>query len=243
MIPVSEQFLSIQGEGPTTGTRAVFLRTHACNLFCGGGKYAEGAKWTCDTIPVFTKIQRRYSPDELLAEWNDLGWLAALRAGAHLVLTGGEPLLPERQNELIPFLVLLTAALHHVVIEVETNGTVIPQPDFHRVIRQYNVSPKLSSSGMPRTIRLVPEVLHWHQQNRGSCFKFVVADENDVQEMIHTIIEPFQIARDRCWLMPAAATRNQLLDMQPRIASLALTHGFHFCTRLHILLYDQATGV
>ncbi len=51
------------------GTRAIFLRLYACNLLCGGGKYAADATWTCDSIPVFTKIQKKYEPAELLADW------------------------------------------------------------------------------------------------------------------------------------------------------------------------------
>lgn len=246
MIPVSEQFLSIQGEGPTSGQRAIFLRTHACNLLCGAGRYANGSQWTCDTIPVFTKIQNNYSAEDLLADWNNRGWIKELSNGTHLVITGGEPLLPERQVQMIPFLKLIDS--HYllkegVFIECETNGTFVPTPDFSAHIDRYNVSPKLASSGMPKEMRLNAEVVQWHCQNAQSIFKFVITSSQDIQEMISDYITPYAIPRHRVWLMPGAATRSTLIQLQPSIAQLAQEHGFNFCSRLHILLYDQATGV
>lgn len=243
MIPVSEQFLSIQGEGPTAGNRAVFLRTYACNLLCGGGKYAATARWTCDTIPVFTEIQKQYSPEELLAEWREKGWLSALAGGAHLVITGGEPLIIERQQELIPFLNILCAATDGILIEVETNGTFQPLPDLDRHITRYNVSPKLSGSGMPREMRICPDVLRWHARNPGSIFKFVIADPSDADELIAEFIHPFDLPMHCTWLMPAASSRDQLIEKSPAVAAMAQQLGCHFSTRLHILLYDQTCGV
>lgn len=242
-IPISEQFLSFQGEGPTTGTRAVFLRTHACNLLCGGGKYAAAARWVCDTIPVFTKIQKQYSPEELLKEWREKDWLSALADGAHLVITGGEPLMPERQEELIPFLEILRAAMDDIFIEVETNGTFTPLPEFNRYISHYTVSPKLASSGMPRKMCIQPEVLRWHVQCPTSVFKFVIHDAADSDELVADFIRPFNIPTQRIWLMPAASSRAQLLEKSTAIAALAQQLGCNFSTRLHILLYDQTCGV
>lgn len=240
-IPISEQFLSFQGEGPTTGTRAVFLRTQGCNLLCGGGKYAATAKWTCDTIPVFTKVQKHYSPEELLGEWQEKGWLSALADGAHLVITGGEPLMSERQRELIPFLELLNSTA--IFIEVETNGTFTPLPEFNRHISHYTVSPKLSSSGMPPEMRIQPEAIRWHVKNPDSVFKFVIHNAADIDELVANFIHPFKIPSHRIWLMPAASTRSQLIEKSPAIAAFAQQLGCNFSTRLHILLYDQTCGV
>ncbi len=239
MIPISEQFLSFQGEGPFTGQRAVFLRTHGCNLLCGGGKYTAGARWVCDTIPVFMKIQKRHSPEGLLAEWREKGWLATLADGAHLVVTGGEPLMAGCQLELILFLNLLGA----IFIEVETNGTIAPLPEFDTLVRHYNCSPKLAGSGMPRHLRRIPEVIRWHCNSIKSVFKFVIASPEDLPELIEDFVTPFDIPPHRIWLMPAAATRAELLERGPIVAKMAAHYGWNFSTRLHILLYDQACGV
>lgn len=239
-LPISEQFLSFQGEGPFAGHRAIFLRTHACNLLCGGGKYKDAATWTCDTIPVFTKIQNRVTPQELLIEWQKLGWITALQSGAHLVITGGEPLMPERQEALVPFLALLG---QDIFIEVETNGTITPAPNFDHHISHYNCSPKLSNSGMPRDMRLVPSVVSWHCNSPKSIFKFVISSSKDVDELLHDFIIPLHIPSHKVWLMPAASSRDQLAEIGPTVAALALQHDWNYSNRLHIQLYDQVTGV
>jgi len=215
------------------------LRTHACNLLCGAGKYAKESTWTCDTIPVFTKIQKHYTAEELFSDWETRGWITELTRGTHLVITGGEPLILERQEQLIPFLKMLKDPF----IEVETNGTICPSPALNTHIAQYNVSPKLTSSGMPKAMRFVPEVIQWHCQNPRSFFKFVVTNKEDVRDLTNTYITPFNIPLNRVWLMPGAATRKTLLELQPTIAQLAKESGMNFCSRLHILLYDQTTGV
>lgn len=46
---VSEKFLSIQGEGRTTGIPAIFLRLSGCNLLC------KSSNWICDSIEVWRK--------------------------------------------------------------------------------------------------------------------------------------------------------------------------------------------
>ncbi len=249
-IPVSEQFLSFQGEGPFTGHRAIFLRTHACNLLCGGGKYATGATWTCDTIPVFTKIQKRVTPEELLSEWGKNGWSSELASGTHLVITGGEPLILERQTDLVPFLKLLNSPLpsgegqgEGVFTEVETNGTIAPTPDFDHHITHYNCSPKLSTSGMPREMRLIPAVIEWHRDSSKSIFKFVVSTPKDIDEILTDFVRPFTIPANKIWLMPAASTRAELMERSLMVADAAHHHGWNFSTRLHILLYDQTTGM
>ena len=51
-LPIAETFYSIQGEGPSAGVPAVFLRTSHCNLRCPGWGPA-GAEQGCDTLAVW----------------------------------------------------------------------------------------------------------------------------------------------------------------------------------------------
>ena len=74
-IAVSEYFYSLQGEGKTMGTPAIFLRLTGCNLMCGGygvekdGILRGGATWVCDTIQVWMK-GTTYNFEDLCQELN-----------------------------------------------------------------------------------------------------------------------------------------------------------------------------
>jgi organic radical activating enzyme len=114
-LAVSEAFYSIQGEGASTGVPAVFLRLGGCNLLC------KSEQWTCDTIDVWSKSKSTLFEEVLKDEW-----VEQLRAGAHLVVTGGEPL---AHKNLSHFLFWFNLRNHFLPFtEVETNGTIAPPP-------------------------------------------------------------------------------------------------------------------
>jgi len=102
---VQEVFLSIQGEGPYAGERAVFVRLAGCNLAC---------TW-CDT--EFESSDWRPSVEDLLDE------VVRQANGACdlVVITGGEPLRQE-----VSFLI---QGLHtrKFRVQVETSGSVWPR--------------------------------------------------------------------------------------------------------------------
>lgn len=97
-------FLTIQGEGPFSGRRAVFIRLAGCNLQCPG----------CDT--EYTKFRRPASIHDIAAGVHQL----AGEVPAIVVITGGEPL-----RQPIGRLVRLLLAVFDVV-QIESNGTVPP---------------------------------------------------------------------------------------------------------------------
>ena len=86
---ISEQFYSLQGEGKTMGVPAIFVRLQACNILCNG-------EWICDTIEVWKKGKKTS-----VIDW--IGQIhkyhTQLRNGAHLIFTGGEPLLQQKGIE------------------------------------------------------------------------------------------------------------------------------------------------
>ena len=67
-------------------------------------------------------------------------------ARPHLVISGGEPLL--QQRELAPLAASLQSRGFYS--EVETNGTLAPLPEMVEGISQWNVSPKTANSGNSR---------------------------------------------------------------------------------------------
>lgn len=245
-LPVAERFYSVQGEGISAGVPAVFLRTGGCNLLCGAPdnpdapqeeiEKSDDAEWLCDSIETFRNPEME-EMDDILADWEDRGLLEKLRSGdAHLILTGGEPLL--HQKRLGRFLERLGARW----VEVETNGTIPPGPPFDQYIDQFNVSLKLSNSGMDEERRLRPNVIQEHVEDVRSRFKFVVASEEDINE-VDMICEGYDIPAQDVMLMPAGADQETLHERYAPVMNACMERGYRFSPRLHITGWNTATGV
>ncbi|ODU20261.1 MAG: 7-carboxy-7-deazaguanine synthase [Sphingomonas sp. SCN 67-18] len=140
---VKEMFLTLQGEGRHAGRRAVFVRFSGCNLWSGREQDRAGALCRfCDTdfVGMDGDGGGRFADAGALA-----GAAAALwggdRAGAYVVLTGGEPLL-----QVDPPLI---AALHGAgfTIAVETNGTIAAPDGLDWIC----VSPKAGNAVVQRS--------------------------------------------------------------------------------------------
>ena len=117
---VKECFLTLQGEGVQTGSRAVFLRFAGCNLWSGREQDRATAQCNfCDTDFVGTDGEGggKFADADLLADRVLAIWGSG--GGSRLVvITGGEPML-QLDRALID-------ALHDrgFRIAVESNGTL-----------------------------------------------------------------------------------------------------------------------
>jgi len=80
-----EIFHSIQGEGPTNGTPAVFLRLAQCNLACS---------W-CDTKYTWDWQHFSYDKEVVSLDAREVEERILELGCRHLVITGGEPLLQQ----------------------------------------------------------------------------------------------------------------------------------------------------
>ncbi|MDE1853293.1 MAG: 7-carboxy-7-deazaguanine synthase QueE [Thaumarchaeota archaeon] len=228
---VSETFYSVQGEGKYAGVPAVFLRTQGCNLLC---------RWPCDTIPVW-KEGRLYSYEELYKLWKRNEWVGSFEKGAHLVLTGGEPM--ERQEELTGFLTFLRDKGLGSFVEVETNTTTSPKPSFDAFIQHYTCSPKLSNSGMPVGRRRRVEVIENFIENDRAVFKFVIDARSDLKELLDDYIEPFGISPSRVYLMPEATSEAELREKSIWLIEICKAHSFNYSPRLQLSIWNRLTGV
>jgi 7-carboxy-7-deazaguanine synthase (Cx14CxxC type) len=139
---VKECFLTLQGEGVQSGSRAVFLRFAGCNLWSGREVDRASAQCGfCDTDFVGTDGEGggKFESAEELA-----GHVEALWSGSEerrlVVITGGEPML-QLDADLID-------ALHarSFRIAVETNGTLPATPGIDWVC----VSPKAGTEVVQR---------------------------------------------------------------------------------------------
>lgn len=134
-LEVKEVFLTIQGEGPYSGSAAVFLRLAGCNLKCP----------QCDTDYSYpAHIQ---SPSTILDRAQEL-WRGPDNKKL-LVITGGEPF---RQN-IAPLTRLM--ASNRWQVQIETNGTLYDD-DFPYVSDMVTI---VCSPKTPRlNLDLVPHV-------------------------------------------------------------------------------------
>lgn len=167
---VSEIFgPTFQGEGPSTGQQATFLRLSRCNLTCAWCDTPE--TWDTSRFDL-ASMTRRMTESEVLHE------LLAVPTPL-VVITGGEPLL--QQDRLVWLADMLRANQRRV--EIETNGTVVPTPGLLAAIKHWNVSPKLASSRVPYGKRINPEALRGLNGSRRAVFKFVVDSPSDLDEV------------------------------------------------------------
>src|SRR4051794_12901063 len=140
---VKECFLTLQGEGVQSGSRAVFLRFAGCNLWSGREQDRETAQCSfCDTDFVGTDGDGggKFGTAQALAAQVEERW----GAGADqrlVVITGGEPML-QLDRELIDEL-----HARGFRVAVETNGT-LPATDG---IDWLCVSPKAGTEVVQRS--------------------------------------------------------------------------------------------
>lgn len=231
VLHVSEHFLSIQGEGVTCGQRAVFFRLKGCVLKC---------VW-CDTLEVW-KNGSPFTVEELTGKFADLGYFRALFDDhAHLVITGGDPLMQQpgilallkHWDELCPGRRLYT--------EVETEGVLQPCAELAPWVTQWNVSPKLANSGIALDRRFNSKVLAWHVAQGNSWFKFPVATFDDCAEALE-LARIAKIPRSQILFMPVCASRREFEERAAEVAKWAMQFAVRFSPRLHLTIWDKATG-
>ena len=254
---IAEIFYSIQGEGASIGIPSIFIRFSNCNLSCGIApthintitKYKwnqkqvnelklKNATWVCDTIATFTQ-GKDYTLDKLDEYFIVNGFYSYLRNGAHLIFTGGEPLLNE--TNIIGIINLVNSKVNNVYYEIETNGTLLPNL-LKEIDIQFNISPKLKNSGLPEHIRIKRDILNELLNCNKSYFKFVVSNEKDILEILELQNE-LDIPNNKIILMPACQNRDEKDLIQNLIVEYCKTNNFRYSTRLQIDIWNKTVNV
>jgi 7-carboxy-7-deazaguanine synthase len=235
-------FHTIEGEGEYLGYPSVFMRLFGCNLTCKGWASPD-SPWGCDSYISWSK-KNKYSFDQMFEFYEQNGLIHNLRRGDLWKITGGEPML--RQKPLLAFVEAFRVRYgFYPRIDFETNGTIMPDDSwFNNYEPTYTVSPKLASNGDPKEKRYVLETLRFHVDN-FSCFKFVIKNEQDMQELFENYIEHPQLRLDpkRIWLMVCAGSRQEHIENAEAVAELCKKHGFKMSPRLHLMVWDKALKV
>jgi organic radical activating enzyme len=240
-----EIFHTLQGEGIGAGVPAVFIRTSRCNLHCvwcdtDHTWNFEGTPWPHekDALPGYRKHRRDDVTWEMSPE--DAADVILGYDCAHTVITGGEPLLQE--SDLLEMIRHIRARTPEHFFEVETNGTRLPGDAFAREIGRFNVSPKLANSGMETRLRIIPDVLAGFAAMPQAWFKFVVATESDLEEVMGLVVA-HQLPGQRILLMPEGRDVPALDATSAWLAERCRDLGMRFSDRLHIRLWGDKRGV
>lgn len=227
-IPVSETFVSRQGEGKLTGQESFFVRTSGCNLRCH----------FCDTPYASWRPEGHPQPIGQIVN-------AAIVSGTrHVVLTGGEPLLPKGTPSLCDEL-----RRHGLHVTVETAGTL----DVPIECDLLSLSPKLAGSAPdgerhPRWHRLHhARRMPLHTMRRliaraaDHQVKFVVESAQDFPEIV-SLVERLEVAPDNVQIMPEGTTVAALDAAATWLVPWADAAGYRYCDRMQIRWYGNRRG-
>ena len=225
---IAEIFYSVQGEGMLTGTPSVFVRTSGCNLRC---------TW-CDT--PYTS----WAPDGAAMSVADIVAEVRRHPAAHVVVTGGEPMLQ-------PAIVALTHLLHDAGLHItmETAGTVWAPA----VCDLMSISPKLANSTplereggrwavVHERLRQQPDVVRQLLAEYPYQLKFVVAAPADLEE-VERLIDSVYADRSRVVLMPEGTDAATLSERGRWLVEICKERGYRFSPRLHVMLWGNRRGV
>jgi len=237
-LTVSEIFgPTVQGEGPSAGRRCGFVRVGLCNLNCS---------W-CDTPYTWDwkgENGKKYYREEELSKMTILDVVRRVSSMnvPRVVVSGGEPLV-----QAIGLQSLVAALVEKgLVVEIETNGTHQPNDVLLGLVSNWNVSPKLSHSGVPREKAWKPEVLRNYvekiQEYQSLAFKFVVQQNSDFDE-IEKLRDLTDIPSKYIWIMPEGRTPQELESRLPAISEKAINRGYNITNRLHVEIWGDKRGV
>jgi organic radical activating enzyme len=227
-----------------------------------GDLVKEGkATWTCDSTSQWLWRGEDKEFQYLIDRWKEQGIYDDIKNGTiHIIWTGGEPTIKGHQEAIVNFFrywksidpsikkVLSGGLIYTDAVtaysEIETNGT-IEITDLLRVyINQINCSPKLSNSGMTEKQRIVPEAIkNIMNSYRTYQFKFVISNEEDVQELFRDFIVPFSIPLANVVCMPGLDDVANFEERTQFVLEMAKKYKFRGLTRLHIAAWNKTLNV
>jgi organic radical activating enzyme len=281
-LKIAELFYSIQGEGRYMGVPSVFLRTFGCNFSCKGFGMPRGElSKEADEVAVMNAMHRFEKYEELplvstgcdsYASWHpDFRNLSPMLTtdaivdrimeilpnnewgDAHLVITGGEPLLgwqrayPDLLSH--PKMALLKE------ITFETNGTQLLDPRFYEFLKvwrddstfareiTFSVSAKLPCSGEKWEDAIKPDIVTEYEDVGMTYLKFVITNEEDFTDAERAIAayrkEGFG---GYVYLMPVGGVESVYAMNNKNVALLAMKHGLRYSDRLQVPLFKNEWG-
>jgi 7-carboxy-7-deazaguanine synthase len=236
-------FYTIEGEGEYVGVPSVFMRVAMCNLTCRGFA-SEDSPYGCDSY-VSWSVKNKMTFAEIFKLLEDNKYIDHLASRAILKLTGGEPIIQEKQ--LLKFATAFVERYGFIPrIDFETNATITPSERWiTEFAATFTTSPKLISNGDPEEKTYKPEVLKWHKEH-NSGFKFVINRSEDIEEIWRKYVKDvheINIPLNRIWFMPCCGSREEHIKNATSVAEYAKALHVNFSPRLQLIIWDKALKV
>lgn len=211
----------------------------------------------CDTYasiyPEFKKFAKTQSVEAIVDEIQKLLPDGKFSRDKHLIITGGEPLLGWQKQYPALIQEIRARQMNLTDITFETNGTQKINEELMKYLHMicteikttFSVSAKLPVSGEPWEEAIQPHVVHQYTSvpRSNTYLKFVVADEQDIQDAIRAT-EEYKEAGVNCpvYLMPVGGTGETYEKYERKVADFCRDNGFRFSPRIQVPLYKNAWG-
>lgn len=222
MFNIVEKFLSIDGEGPSSGELATFIRFQGCNLRCS---------W-CDTTYSWDEA----STCEVLSAQEIYNYIKENKVN-NVTLTGGEPLIQKNIDELLELL----NKDDELIVHIETNGAVDIEPFKNKLIKKnisFIVDFKLPSSNMTNKMNLN----NFKIVESTDVYKFVIGSNEDLK-MAYEVISKYDLT-SKCLVYFSPVSGK--IDMQEIVEFMKdkKSNKIRLQIQLHKIIWDKnARGV
>jgi organic radical activating enzyme len=231
------------------------------DIFIGDLVLEGKATWTCDSTSqwLWRGVDKEFQ--YLIDRWKEEGVYDDIKNGIiHIIWTGGEPTIKGHQQSIVNFINywneqdqiivnkyikevnrVLTARSNYN--EIETNGTIVIDEPLFKILDQINCSPKLSNSGMDTKQRIMPAAIKRIMEHSNYQFKFVISNEEDVQELFRDFVVPFSIPLKNVVCMPGLDDVKNFEERTQFVLEMAKKYRFRGLTRLHIAAWNLTLNV
>lgn len=167
MFNVIEKFISVDGEGPTAGELATFIRFQGCNLRCS----------YCDT--KYSWDEESLKNIEVLSAKEIYEYIKDTKV-KNVTLTGGEPLIQKNISSLLELL----NNDKDLVVHIETNGSVNIK-EFKEKYKNiiFILDYKSPSSNMMKQM----DIENFNLIDKKDVYKFVIGSKEDINKALEII--------------------------------------------------------
>jgi organic radical activating enzyme len=230
-------------------------------IFKGDLELEGKATWTCDSTSQWLWRGEDKEFQYLINRWKEEGIYEDIKNGTiHIIWTGGEPTIKGHQQSIVNFInywneqdqIIVNKYVEDVnrvltnrsnYNEIETNGTIVIDEPLFNYLDQINCSPKLSNSGLEAKQRINEAAVRRVMEHRNYQFKFVISNEEDVQELFRDFVVPFSIPLKNVVCMPGLDDVANFEERTQFVLEMAKKYKFRGLTRLHIAAWNKTLNV